>query len=88
MKEFAEASQLFHVGCKLADELAVPLDKSKSHPAALTAKKYGLPKKELLKACTTRETLLMKRNSFIYIFKAFQVSYPLFPPQDLLLQRI
>ncbi|GJY80400.1 pleiotropic drug resistance protein 1-like protein [Tanacetum coccineum] len=73
-KEFAEGFQSFHVGRKLATDIATPYDKSKSHPAALTTEKYGLNKKELLKACTDREILLMKRNSFVYYFKLFQVS--------------
>ncbi|KAK9054686.1 hypothetical protein SSX86_025765 [Deinandra increscens subsp. villosa] len=73
-KEFAEAFQSFHVGRKLANDLANQYDKSKSHPAALTTEKYGLNSKELLKACTDREILLMKRNSFVYIFKLFQLT--------------
>lgn len=72
--EFSEAFQSFHVGKKLGDELAIPFDKSRSHPAALTTKTYGATKKELLKACISREFLLMKRNSFVYIFKLVQVS--------------
>eukprot|EP01018_Ginkgo_biloba_P004085 Gb_15493 [translate_table: standard] len=36
VKEFAMAFQSFHVGLKLAEELAVPYDRSKSHPASLT----------------------------------------------------
>ncbi|RVW53909.1 Pleiotropic drug resistance protein 1 [Vitis vinifera] len=39
VKEFAEAFQSFHIGQKLGDELAVPFDKTKGHPAALTTKK-------------------------------------------------
>ncbi|KAI3521650.1 hypothetical protein L1887_11122 [Cichorium endivia] len=74
-KEFAEAFQSFHVGRKLGDDLATPYDKSKSHPAALTNEKYGLNRKELLKACTDREILLMKRNSFVYFFKLFQLFF-------------
>lgn len=74
-KEFAEAFQSFHVGRKLSAELSVPFDRSKAHPAALTTKTYGLSKTELLKACTAREALLMKRNSFVYIFKAFQLIF-------------
>ncbi|XP_058002043.1 pleiotropic drug resistance protein 1 [Hevea brasiliensis] len=73
VKEFAEAFQSFHVGRKLGDELATPFDKSKCHRAALTTKKYGINKKELLKACFSRELLLMKRNSFVYIFKITQL---------------
>lgn len=73
VSEFSEAFQTFHIGRKLGDELGVPFDKSKSHPAALTTEKYGVNKKELLKACISREYLLMKRNSFVYIFKMCQV---------------
>ncbi|XP_057438482.1 pleiotropic drug resistance protein 1-like [Lotus japonicus] len=73
-EEFSEALQTFHVGRRLSDELATELDKSKSHPAALTTKKYGVGKWELLKACLSREYLLMKRNSFVYIFKLFQLA--------------
>ncbi|KAJ0755439.1 putative ABC-type xenobiotic transporter [Helianthus annuus] len=73
-KEFAEAFQSFHVGRKIANDIATPFDKSKSHPAALTTEKYGLSSKELLKACTDREILLMKRNSFVYIFKLVQLT--------------
>ncbi|XP_044464599.1 pleiotropic drug resistance protein 1-like isoform X5 [Mangifera indica] len=73
-QEFAEAFQSFHIGRKLGDELATPFDKSKSHPSALTKEKYGCSKKELLKACISREYLLMKRNSFVYIFKMFQLT--------------
>lgn len=50
VKEFAEAFQSFHVGRKLGDELSVPFDRAKGHPAALTTKTYGVDKKELLKA--------------------------------------
>eukprot|EP01018_Ginkgo_biloba_P004087 Gb_05443 [translate_table: standard] len=74
VKEFAEAFQSFHVGIKLAEELAVPYDKRKSHPAALTTSRYGVSKTELFKACFAREWTLMKRNSFVYVFKTSQVS--------------
>ncbi|KAM1244185.1 hypothetical protein COP2_036622 [Malus domestica] len=74
VEEFVEAFQAFHVGRKLTDELAIPFDKAKSHPAALTTKKYGVSRTELLKACFEREFLLMKRNSFVYIFKLAQLS--------------
>ncbi|XP_048233398.1 pleiotropic drug resistance protein 1-like [Ricinus communis] len=74
-KEFAEAFESFHVGRKLGEELATPFQKSKSHPAALTSKTYGVNKKELWKACVSREYLLMKRNSFFYIFKCCQLTF-------------
>ncbi|XP_027181512.1 pleiotropic drug resistance protein 1-like isoform X2 [Coffea eugenioides] len=67
-KKLAEAFQSFHVGMKLGDELDIPFDKSKSHPAALSTKKYGISKMQLFKACMSREFLLMRRNSFVYAF--------------------
>ncbi|XP_068648074.1 pleiotropic drug resistance protein 1-like [Aristolochia californica] len=74
VKEFADAFQSFHIGRQLGEELTTPFDKTKSHPAALTTSKYGVSKKELLKACVSREYLLMKRNSFVYIFKMCQLT--------------
>ncbi|KAH9292275.1 hypothetical protein KI387_042541, partial [Taxus chinensis] len=74
VKEFADAFQSFNVGVQLNSELSIPYDKSTSHPAALTTKEYGLSKTELMKACIDREVLLMKRSSFIYIFKLFQIT--------------
>lgn len=71
--KFAKAFKSFHVGRAMANELAVPFDKHDSHPAALTTSKYGASKMKLLKAQIAREILLMKRNSFVYIFKAVQV---------------
>ncbi|KAK8551179.1 hypothetical protein V6N12_039836 [Hibiscus sabdariffa] len=71
--EFADAFQSFHVGMKIRNKLETPFDKARSHPAALTAQKYGVGKWELLKACIAREFLLMKRNSFVYIFKCIQL---------------
>lgn len=73
VKEFSEAFQSFHIGRKLGDQLAMPFDKSRSHPAALTTEKYGVSRKELLRACISRELLLMKRNSFVYVFKMCQL---------------
>ncbi|GLJ18633.1 hypothetical protein SUGI_0332060 [Cryptomeria japonica] len=74
VKEFSDAFQSFHVATKINGELSIPYDKSKSHPAALTKEKFGLGKKELLKACMDREILLMKKSSFIYILKSSQIT--------------
>ncbi|XP_051224355.1 ABC transporter G family member 48 [Lolium perenne] len=71
--EFAERFKSFHVGQQMIKEMQIPFDKSKTHPAALTTKKYGISSKESLKAVMSREVLLMKRNSFIYIFKVSQL---------------
>eukprot|EP01018_Ginkgo_biloba_P026515 Gb_28917 [translate_table: standard] len=74
VKEFADAFESFHVGAGLTANLSIPFDKTNSHPAALSTKKYGLNKIEMLKACLDREVLLMKRSSFIYIFKLIQIT--------------
>lgn len=73
-KEFAKAFGQFHLGQRIQEELSVPFDKSRNHPAALSTQEYGLNKWELFKACFWREQLLMKRNSFLYIFKTVQIS--------------
>lgn len=73
MKEFEKAFKSFHVGRTMANELALPFDKWDSHPAALTTSKYGASKMKLLKALIDREILIMKRNSFVYIFQAVTV---------------
>ncbi|KAM3330991.1 hypothetical protein ACQJBY_027218 [Aegilops geniculata] len=74
VKDFVRAFQSFHTGRAIRKELAVPFDKSKSHPAALTTTRYGVSGTELLKANIDREILLMKRNSFVYMFRTFQLT--------------
>ncbi|KAF8708865.1 hypothetical protein HU200_030257 [Digitaria exilis] len=71
--EFAEHFKSFHVGQLMQKELQTPFERSKTHPAALTTRKYGLSSWESFKAVMSREQLLMKRNSFIYIFKVTQL---------------
>ncbi|KAA8516690.1 hypothetical protein F0562_016804 [Nyssa sinensis] len=72
--EFVQAFNSFHIGQQLAADLSVPYDKSRVHPAALVTEKYGISNLELFKACFAREWLLMKRNSFVYIFKTTQIT--------------
>lgn len=74
VSEFVQHFKSFHVGKQLSEDLTVPYDRSKAHRAALTSKKYGISKWELLKACLSREWLLMKRNSFLYVFKTTQIT--------------
>lgn len=73
MKEFARRFKSFHVGLRIESELSVPYDKSRNHKAALVFNKYTVPIKELLKANFDKEWLLIKRNSFVYIFKTVQI---------------
>ncbi|KAI3837327.1 hypothetical protein MKW92_020572 [Papaver armeniacum] len=73
--EFAQCFKNFHIGQQLSAELKIPYDKFRAHPAALVNSKYGISNKELFKACFSREWLLMKRNSFLYIFKISQITF-------------
>ncbi|KAJ7942380.1 pleiotropic drug resistance protein 2-like [Quillaja saponaria] len=72
--EFVDYFNNYHIGQKLSDELHFPYDQSKAHPAALVKEKYGISRWELFKAWFAREWLLMKRNSFLYIFKTTQIT--------------
>ncbi|XP_022872901.1 pleiotropic drug resistance protein 3-like [Olea europaea var. sylvestris] len=60
-------------GKKLSNELSVPFEKFKSDNKAISFDVYSLPKWDLFKACMSREILLMKRNSFVYVFKSVQL---------------
>ncbi|XP_073040136.1 ABC transporter G family member 36-like isoform X2 [Primulina eburnea] len=71
--EFAKRFKRFHAGLRLENELSVPYDRNRSHKAALVFKKYSVPKRELLKANFDKEWLLIKRNSFVYVFKTIQI---------------
>ncbi|XP_057807442.1 pleiotropic drug resistance protein 3-like isoform X3 [Salvia miltiorrhiza] len=62
-------------GKKLTKELSVPFDKSNSHKTAISFSVYSLPKWTLFRACMSREFLLMKRNSFVYVFKSAQLVF-------------
>nr|GMD84269.1 pleiotropic drug resistance protein 3 [Ipomoea batatas] len=62
----------------LFKQLSEPFDKSKSHKNAINSSVYSLPKWTLFRACMSREFLLMKRNSFIYVFKSVQVRLTFF----------
>ncbi|KAI3912461.1 hypothetical protein MKW92_019912 [Papaver armeniacum] len=72
--QFVDSFHSYQLGRQLSEDLTVPYDKRKVHPAALVTEKYGLSKWELFKACFSREVLLMKRNSFIYVFKITQIT--------------
>ncbi|KAF7843397.1 ABC transporter G family member 36 [Senna tora] len=73
VSEFADRFKQFHLGFQLADDLSNTFNKSSGHRAALVFEKYGVPTMYLLKTCWDKEWLLIKRNSFIYVFKAIQI---------------
>lgn len=71
--KFAEAFRSYRIGKNLSEELNIPFDRRYNHPAALSTSKYGMKRTELLKTGFDWQLLLMKRNSFIYIFKFLQL---------------
>ncbi|KAA8523067.1 hypothetical protein F0562_009490 [Nyssa sinensis] len=71
--KFAEAFRSYHAGKSLFEELDAPFDRRYNHPAALSTSQYGMKRSELLKTSFNWQLLLMKRNSFIYVFKFIQL---------------
>ncbi|CAH8257288.1 unnamed protein product [Arabidopsis lyrata] len=74
VSDFSSGFNTFHTGQQLTSEFRVPYEKAKTHSAALVTQKYGISNWELFKACFDREWLLMKRNSFVYVFKTVQIT--------------
>ncbi|MED6148583.1 ABC transporter G member 31 [Stylosanthes scabra] len=73
VREIAEAFRNSNYGSYMESMQAHPFDKSKSHPLALAKSKFAVSMWELFKACFSREIILIKRHSFLYIFRTFQV---------------
>ncbi|KAI3954477.1 hypothetical protein MKW92_053462 [Papaver armeniacum] len=61
-------------GRAIDSNLSVPFNKQKSLPSALSQEQYAVSKKELFKTCLARESLLLSRHRFLYIFRTFQVA--------------
>ncbi|CAA6666311.1 unnamed protein product [Spirodela intermedia] len=57
----------------LSHDLGVPFNRESNLPSALSTSTYGKKRFELLKVNFSWQLLLMKRNSFIYIFKFIQL---------------
>ncbi|KAK4559505.1 hypothetical protein RGQ29_008644 [Quercus rubra] len=73
INNFESSFKEYHLGEKQNEELSSPVDKSKYHEKALSFNTYSLSKWELFKACMAREWLLIKRNSFVHVFKSAQL---------------
>lgn len=73
VREIAEAFRNSRFGSHMESLQAQPYDKSKCHTSALARNKFAVSKWEMTKACFQREILLIKRHSFLYIFRTFQV---------------
>ncbi|KAI8004113.1 Pleiotropic drug resistance protein 3 [Camellia lanceoleosa] len=71
--QFCEIFKTSSLGKEVDEELSKPYDRSQCHKNALSFSIYSLSKWDLFKACMARELLLMKRNSFVYVFKTTQL---------------
>ncbi|XP_022881531.1 ABC transporter G family member 32-like isoform X1 [Olea europaea var. sylvestris] len=71
--KFVEGFKSFNVGNSLSHELATPYDKRYNHPAALWTSTYGVTRARLLWISFSWQMLLLKRNSFVFIFKFMQL---------------
>ncbi|MBA0605079.1 hypothetical protein Godav_017691, partial [Gossypium davidsonii] len=71
--KFIAAFKEFHAGQRLNEELYAPFKITEDHKNALSFNIYSFEKWELFKACLTREWLLTKRNSFLYMFRSAQL---------------
>ncbi|WZZ75304.1 hypothetical protein YC2023_086674 [Brassica napus] len=67
---FIERFKKSELGLQQQEELSKTHDKSQAQKDALCSRKYSLNNWQMLKACSRREFLLMKRNSFVYVFKS------------------
>ncbi|KAM7280291.1 hypothetical protein ACFE04_007425 [Oxalis oulophora] len=74
--QFSQMFRESNLGRQLDEKLSKPYDKSQSDSKSLSFSKHSLGKWQLFKACMAREFLLMKRNSFVYVFKTVQVFSP------------
>ncbi|XP_054822130.1 ABC transporter G family member 32-like isoform X2 [Prosopis cineraria] len=70
---FARAFHLYREGKNLYEDLSIYFDRRYNHPAALATYSYGAKRRDLLKTSFRWQKLLMKRNSFIYVFKFVQL---------------
>lgn len=73
VEEFEIKFKEFHLGQKLDKEISQPIDKIELQKNALSFNTRSARNWELFKACMAREWLLMKRNSFVHVFKSAQV---------------
>lgn len=73
--DFVKNFKTSSFGKKLDQELSKPADKTELQKSALSFSTYSLNRLDLFRACMSREWLLMKRNSFVYLFKSAQVVF-------------
>ncbi|KAL5700491.1 drug-responsive transcription factor pdr3 [Ranunculus cassubicifolius] len=71
--QFVKNFKTCHLGQERDQELLNPASRTELQKNAIAFSEYSVRKRDLFKACMAREWLLMKRNSFLYIFKSAQI---------------
>ncbi|KAL1833025.1 hypothetical protein ACET3Z_002676 [Daucus carota] len=72
-QDFKRKFRDFYVGKNLYNEFSHPTDKIEIQKSPLSFNTGSVKNLELFKACMAREWLLMKRNSFVHVFKSVQL---------------
>ncbi|XP_068650334.1 ABC transporter G family member 45-like [Aristolochia californica] len=75
VETFAESFHSYPLGRLIKEELQQPYSQPENDSSTLSHEMYQLPKWKVLKACFSREVLLIKRNSPTHIFKIVQISF-------------
>ncbi|KAK7385522.1 hypothetical protein VNO78_31244 [Psophocarpus tetragonolobus] len=75
VSEIAQAFRNSKFGRYMTSMQTHPYDKSNCHDSALARTKYAVSRWEATKACFEREVLLIRRHSFLYIFRTCQVAF-------------
>ncbi|KAL3696501.1 hypothetical protein R1sor_010577 [Riccia sorocarpa] len=84
--QLARSFQEHQLGRNVKEYLAVPFDADSGHSCALVTDDFALGHWDMFKACFSREFLLMRRNSFLYIFRTCQVAFVAFVTGTLFLR--
>ncbi|KAI3676032.1 hypothetical protein L1987_85628 [Smallanthus sonchifolius] len=62
-----------YLGKEINDDISKPFMRLQNHENAICFHMYSLSNWALFRTCMSREILLMKRNSFLYIYKTVQL---------------
>ncbi|XP_042515074.1 ABC transporter G family member 37-like isoform X3 [Macadamia integrifolia] len=73
VEQFSQRFNSFSVGEELLKELSRPLSILKDNKDALSFSKYSLSKRQLFRACCSREWLLARRSPHVYVMRSIQL---------------
>ncbi|XP_073011839.1 ABC transporter G family member 45-like isoform X1 [Typha latifolia] len=86
IEDFAESFRSFYLGQLIEKKLHEPFDITKYNAEIKSNGIHTISRWEVFKACFSRETLLIKRNSPVHIFKTIQITFLAFVIMTLFLR--